>query len=401
MKKFILLTLIIFGTLHVKAQWYPVNSNTAENLYDIVFLDSLEGYCVGGGDQYGFPDGDGTVLKTIDGGENWSTIFSEDSLSIHHIAIVEEGNQKKLYGFATKYAVPYLVSTFIASPIQNWTVDSVNYQVTDVQVNDNVIYFSDDQDQSLKKMQNSIITNVRESVSIFSIDSDGLMWLDTGVDSAFVSYDFGVTIDIAKKLPTEMGQNQSLNSKVQFNQDTLLVFGTYMGVVTFTTSNTNNWTTNYNECGKATILNNKIMYCTETLNRIMLTTNSGVSWQTQDTMSFEINEFYFYDNNLVFAIGEKGNMLKMTSADHLNIKTINTLKKNIDIYPNPAKNTITIETKENIEFSEIALFDLSGKKVRNYNVKEKKLNVSGLKGGQYILQLKTIEGWVSKKIVIE
>ncbi len=83
------------------------------------FVDSLEGYCVGGSDYWGTPQSTGVILKTLDGGENWTTIFSIDSLTIKNIAVVDVFGNKKLYAFGIKNGASYLVSTLINTPFQN------------------------------------------------------------------------------------------------------------------------------------------------------------------------------------------------------------------------------------------------------------------------------------------
>ena len=100
MKQILLITITFIISFHsANAQWYQVNTNTTENLYDMFFVDSLEGYCVGGSDYWGTPQSTGVILKTIDAGENWTTIFSIDSLTIKNIAVVDVFGNKKLYAF--------------------------------------------------------------------------------------------------------------------------------------------------------------------------------------------------------------------------------------------------------------------------------------------------------------
>ncbi len=84
----------IFGN-YLQAQWYPVNSNTTENLNDIFFVDDLTGYCLGGGDIWGFLEGQGIILKTTDGGENWATIFEFDGNSLYNPVYIHFMNANK------------------------------------------------------------------------------------------------------------------------------------------------------------------------------------------------------------------------------------------------------------------------------------------------------------------
>jgi uncharacterized protein (TIGR02145 family) len=56
---FIFLAVLPF---HLAAQWYPVTVPTTQGLQNIVFTDAMHGF---------IPVGDGTVLKSTDGGLNW------------------------------------------------------------------------------------------------------------------------------------------------------------------------------------------------------------------------------------------------------------------------------------------------------------------------------------------
>ena len=140
MKQFtiiIIITIFSFGNL--QAQWYSVNSNTTEKLYDIFFIDSLEGYCAGGSDFSGTVQSTGVILKTIDGGENWVTIFSKDSCSIRNVMVIQENGNSILYAFGRKNSSSFLVSTNLNSLSFNWSVSLFNSNPREVEVFNNKI----------------------------------------------------------------------------------------------------------------------------------------------------------------------------------------------------------------------------------------------------------------------
>jgi len=64
MKKKII-TLIFFINISLFAGWEKLKSNTSEWLTDVYFVDDSIGYAVGT---------NGTIIKTVDGGDNWSDI---------------------------------------------------------------------------------------------------------------------------------------------------------------------------------------------------------------------------------------------------------------------------------------------------------------------------------------
>ncbi len=157
------------------------------------FVDSLEGYCVGDSDYWGTPQSTGVILKTLDGGENWTTIFSIDSLTIKNIAVVDVFGNKKLYAFGLINGASYLVSTVINTPFQNWLVVSINYTPQNVMVHGNSIFYINFNDGQLYKTTNSVTTSLG-SAEKFNISSSCLLviksWSD---DSLYCSFSYDET----------------------------------------------------------------------------------------------------------------------------------------------------------------------------------------------------------------
>jgi len=73
----------------------------------------------------------------------------------------------------------------------------------------------------------------------------------------------------------------------------------------------------------------------------------------------------------------------------------------IKLYPNPAKDILQIEATENFQIERIELFDIGGKKVKEFSKNELTLNISGFNSGIYFIKLTGMEGVLTKKIVIE
>ena len=67
------------------------------------------------------------------------------------------------------------------------------------------------------------------------------------------------------------------------------------------------------------------------------------------------------------------------------------------LYPNPTSDVLNIETKQII--SKIEIFDLSGKLVKSENGKDKKVSVSNLTKGMYLIKLYTENGVVNSKFI--
>ena len=80
----------------------------------------------------------------------------------------------------------------------------------------------------------------------------------------------------------------------------------------------------------------------------------------------------------------------------------NLTKSDINLYPNPANNVISISNLDNFDFLQIK--DLLGKVVHKKNISKVNnttIDVQGLSTGTYLLNLEGLESSISRKIVIE
>jgi hypothetical protein len=72
----------------------------------------------------------------------------------------------------------------------------------------------------------------------------------------------------------------------------------------------------------------------------------------------------------------------------------------ISLYPNPAQNDITIQLPDGIELIQIRLQDVQGRMLMTY-ADTKKLNISSLPAGLYLLQVETDKGRFVRRFVKE
>ena len=73
----------------------------------------------------------------------------------------------------------------------------------------------------------------------------------------------------------------------------------------------------------------------------------------------------------------------------------------IKLYPNPAENTLNIESQEIIK--EIEFYDALGKKAKaiTLNKKDAIIDISSLAKGNYVVNLITDKGKIKKKLVVK
>ena len=406
--KTILLIIVSFltGAHCAHAQWYRVNTNTTENLYDLFFVDSLEGYCVGGSDDWGAPQSKGVILKTTDGGENWTTIFSKDSLTIRNIATVEIFGNIKLYAFALKNGASHLVSTVVNTLFQNWSLTPISYNPKEVRVNSNKIYFLDHTiGQGLKKIDANVVFNVIENPNIltYHVDKDIFTLSNLNLDSIFTASDTSPDLQFLTTWPLNIiGQNQSLYANLYRRNDTIIVKGTYPSTVLFSMDNGITW--DYFRGGgegKSLILETgQIISLNINSNQILTTNDFGQNWDksTINGVIFTDVVYSKYDST-IYALGKNGVIYKNRNLATVGLDKLEQ-KKRIKIYPNPTMKVLRIELSPGVQLEQIELFDSSGKKLKTFNKNERTLDISGLNSGNYLLKLRNKEGLFTEKVLI-
>lgn len=69
------------------------------------------------------------------------------------------------------------------------------------------------------------------------------------------------------------------------------------------------------------------------------------------------------------------------------LETENFTQNQFKVYPNPANNVITIQNNENLKIDNLAIFDISGKKILEENQNTTSINIQSLQLGMYFLEI--------------
>ncbi len=133
----------------------------------------MTSYCVGAerildsSGVFGVPTG--MILKTTDGGENWSTVFSQKGLWVASVV----GFDNEVYAFADNGSSLLVYSSDYGI---NWIIDTLNYNPTKkVKLYNKEIYFTDRRDNwNLKKLSNGHIQLVAKNVRSFTINQHAI-----------------------------------------------------------------------------------------------------------------------------------------------------------------------------------------------------------------------------------
>jgi len=75
------------------------------------------------------------------------------------------------------------------------------------------------------------------------------------------------------------------------------------------------------------------------------------------------------------------------------------LNNQITVYPNPASNTLTILTNNNLTIQQLQLFDITGKLIAKFS-NQTEIDLSAVANGMYLLNIQTQNGNVVKQVVV-
>lgn len=106
-----------------------------------------------------------------------------------------------------------------------------------------------------------------------------------------------------------------------------------------------------------------------------------------------------------YFLGQLGTYLLDMNISRTAITSTNEIdpKENVYVFPNPASDVINIDLSESItSFHSVKLLDIWGQEITNHiiNGDRIQLNVQGLMPGMYVLQLASVKGFITRKILI-
>ena len=134
---------------------------------------------------------------------------------------------------------------------------------------------------------------------------------------------------------------------------------------------------------------------------IMRTTNGGTTWTTYfsggTNTSAWLQSIALIDGNEGWAVGDVGTVIRFTDAggSSASLEGLNAIQLNV--YPNPATNNITIESNSTI--NSIQIFDLTGALIQ-IETKES-FSIENLNSGVYMINISTENGSINKKLIKE
>jgi photosystem II stability/assembly factor-like uncharacterized protein len=386
MKKTLLFAFVLFtGTFTtLNAQtWTAQTSGTSAGLSSVHFSSPTKGWAVGSS---------GVIIHTNDGGTTWSSQSSGVGSSTH---LSDVHFVDGLTGFAVGTANTILKTTdgINWSGVALGAPGTVN--LTAVWVDASTVRIAGDM---------GIYAYSSNWGSSWSPNTTGAL---NAADIEFVGLNGWLVDQIGNILKTTNGGSSwstqvsgfsaGLNSISFIDQNEGWIAGN-SGLILHTTDGGANW--NAQTTGITTTIHS-IYFASSTHGwatsggNVLSTTNGGTTWTIQTGVSTSnLLSIYFPSTTVGYAVGGNGSVYKFTGSSlDLEENTTNT----VSIYPNPATDFLTIDTKEAIETIEI--YSNLGQLVKTETATN--FSIADLNSGVYFVHVTTEKGKSITRLVKE
>lgn len=132
------------------------------------------------------------------------------------------------------------------------------------------------------------------------------------------------------------------------------------------------------------------------------TNNGGESWVNIEYMEGYFNSMCFSDQNTGFVTGMSGAIWKTDNAGAVSVTSIEKPASVFILHPNPANESITIESKNPYDQVILNIYNANGVNVHTgiYERNPVKIHTSDLPGGVYFIRINTLKGVEIKKFIV-
>ena len=381
MKTKILITaLILTVQTTVFAQWTQIQSGTSSDLKDVHFPTNTVGYAVGD---------HGIVLKSVDSGNSWQTVFTDSLLSFSSLFFTS---------FDTGYAAAgNLYKTTNAG--MSWTeiINDPFGQIGEVYfVNSNLGFASGSGLHRTTDAGNTWTTiNFNNTFSSIHFPNDTVGYFIGGPGSADQLYK---TIDGGQNLVTITNGFQSIKEATYFLSSNIgYICGWYGDLLAKTIDGGVSWqqvdTIGMTQCWDVHFINENIGYYIDNSGgnyKISNTIDGGATWTSQLVANgVYLNAFYFITSNLAVAVGNSGTIYKTNNGGSVGILEEKIIE-NLAIHPNPFSTFTTMKLNKDLKNATLKIYNFIGHQVAELNGLNGQtitLYRDNLQNGMYLVQI--------------
>lgn len=401
-----LILILLIAASSIFAQWDHQQSGTAEHLFDVHVTMSSFGLIIGG---------NGTVLRTTNGGSQWNSINSGTNSSLKAMDFAGLSNRGWAVGMGGT-VLKTSNSGFTWSVLPSFT----NENLSDIYVvgsNDPVIYIAGSSGKihfSTNAGADWVTKYVGAQVTLTSILFLNIHtgWT-VGGNKIFKSMNSGLNWSLVQS-----GTNNYLNSIYFTSAQTGWIVGT-SGTILRTTNAGDTWSLRnsgtQNSLLSVTFKNDSTGYIVGENGIILKTTNYGANWINISTPTSNILRsvrFALGQGNTGWAVGINGTIIRTTNGGFpIGVENIsNETPESFELeqnYPNPFNPSTKIRFSLNLAGNvKLSVYDILGKEVGvlvnehlNSGKYEIDFDASKLSSGIYLYKLET-GGFVETKRMV-
>lgn len=354
-------------------------------LHSICFVNENTGYVVGAS---------GRVLKTVDGGDSWVSL---------NIGTYSELKQVQCFGDTVYISMDTCLFKSINGGL-NWTpiISKNSYSYRSISFINNMIGYILDNNCIKKTLDGGLswytLPCSYSGISCIYFLSENVGFLVGNNEKVYKTIDSGITW--APKISTV---SYPLDY-IYFVNDTVGFIHSWNTILK-TIDSGETWI-NLGlpfECNASLFISEDVGFANQYAHKIHRTSDGGLTWDCYTWFSETAGgrDFYAVSDLEIYCVGSNGSILKTTNGGDCSSTSINknnfSSKKDFSLYPNPAQESVMIETTE--EIINISCYNLMGELF--LKTQEKTINTSCFSSGIYIVNVETKNGISSQKLIIE
>ena len=400
------MALLIGCVVSAAAQWEQVASETNSSLKDIFFTNDVVGFCVGGGDMYGFPNQEqAVILRTLDGGDTWTTVFQDSLVAVHCVSA--KGDTVVCFG--RSMAVTGLLWTSYDHGT-SWMLDTLAWlggNAYNPEFYGSELLFLTGQDLLRLDLATHLAETlfVANNASLFTID--GLKLFLMSMDKALhTSINGGLNwLSIPSILSDSIGSwTLSDIDEIFANGDEIAINLTYIDGVASTTNLGQNWSWYETSFGHATFASLDTIYGYGNGAEIHVSTDRGQNIALQQTLNSTIRKtFFLHGTQNGWVCGDNGMIYRTANGGFPTGVGQAIVREDLGIAvrPNPSQDQLVLSVPLQLQVESIELLDSAMKRVRTFPESSRTLDTQGVALGNYVLKVTTDRGVQSIKIILQ
>lgn len=405
MKLILPLLMLMIIAQNIFGQFQNCNSSTNHRLYDVLFIDEIIGIAVGDS---------GTIVRSSDGGINWNTVMSNDTLIF-----------KKVKFFDTMNGIAVGSDIYITADAGlNWSiVPYSNNQYYDVEILNQTSCILSGEPTALikstdKGLSFSILVEEQTINSLYGL----LSFVDENVGYACTieggfstrtlkTNDGGINWTMVED--TNSQPNPTVMEAMSFiSEDIGFKAGWYNNHLQKTTNGALDWidasfgdSLAYPQIIDIHIMANQpnAYYNCGWYGEIFKSTDGGNNWfQLNSGLSNTTSLYgiFFINDTVGWAVGQYGTIIKTNNGGLVTGIDEDLNQSNFKIFPNPTAGLVNIKNEGNYKIEAIDLLTINGQYIKSFE-KGKPINLRNQPNGLYILKIESNQGIHTEKILKE